>query len=832
MSDSDDTDVLLLIPPNFFLVHSDQESDSDIERNSERLLVGNLISHVNSLENRVNHIENITSNGCKSSLSDYDSKSLIFNDVSEYSVNKVTSNLVFGQDLNNKIDFNLSTPIYTLNTQANWNNREIQQIESNLFAENIYNGINMDKYSAIDSLFQNGSPTKRLALPEVDKLLKEMETTQSEIENRLRSREIEHGILDKGKNPTEVISRNVYTMGDNIGSIPDRGFGVRDMFSSNNSLNNPFKSGNNNKDLPLVEEPCIKRDAYLVGSSNGDSDIRKSLTSLSLSRSPMKDFNSPTKVSLTQQDTRRKNYLSPRRRLQMNSDGVNSKTLNSKSYQENRSELTEERLKGDTGGAGDSQDFRFKPDGGYSSKVRTLNNPRGNLLSLAELWRSESDINTDDPSKLKQKLEEEKYRRLHLENTVQTLQRRVLEEQEKVAVAMKVDEGKDRAIGQITEAWKQMVHHWRDIEAERHAMSQTLINERSEIAKQREDIEKKIERWEKEMSQALDLAAGYKAKFENIEKEYNSLKENAETKVKELEETLETRELVVKELKEERQSLSERLQVSKNEHEEEKRLLESSRRDVSMLQEQLSKCEAELTVVKEQRDLLSMRLKEEKSRSSMLDAQKKALSEALDAANDKIAKLEEEIKNASSSMEKNKSELRALYQSQLEAVVRDKVNEFQAQLDRAQVLMQAELENTRRLAEETSQRQQQALVNSHIAEMRRLESIHKDELRAIESKLAESERRRARLENGKKDIAQRLHGVMESQWRQALNIITSELSMKQEVGSKIIFLKYDNSLGLKMKTLHKGNVYCIYFLGISYEWMIIRTKVLEWMQEG
>lgn len=66
----------------------------------------------------------------------------------------------------------------------------------------------------------------------------------------------------------------------------------------------------------------------------------------------------------------------------------------------------------------------------------------------------------------------------------------MLEEQEKVAVAMKVDEGKDRAIGLVTEAWKQMVQHWRQIESERHAMSQTLITERSEIAKQKDDIEK------------------------------------------------------------------------------------------------------------------------------------------------------------------------------------------------------------------------------------------------------------------------------------------------------------------------------------------------------
>lgn len=783
MSDTDDTDVLLLIPPNFFLVPTDQEeSDIDIESNTDRSIVGNLLSQVYNLENRVNHIETLTNNRCSTSLSDFDNQSMVLNNVSEYSANNilVQPNISTVQALDT--EYSLREPTNTLNIDHFNSSKDKKELlgEVDQFIDSKFNVKTMDRFTTIDSLFQNGSPTKRLALPEVDKLLKEMETTQTEIENKLRMREIEHGIIDKNKQ-LEISSRKMYTMGENIGSVPDRGFGVRDMFTSS-IQNSPIKGSNNG--LPSAEEPCIRRDAYLVGSSNSE-EVRKSLTSLSLTRSPLKDFTSPTKPATitTTQETRRKSYLSPRRRLQMNSDFANGgKLTGAKVLADQRSDLPEERMKLDNGAGGDSQELRFKPDGDYSLKIRSINNPRGNLLSLSDLWRSENDLNIEDPVKLKQKLEEEKYRRLHLENTVQTLQRRVLEEQEKVAVAMKVDEGKDRAIGQVTEAWKQMVQHWRQIEAERHAMTQTLINERSEIAKQKDDIEKKIVRYEKEMSQTLDLAEGYKKKYEYLENELTILKENSEQRIKELEETLVEREAVIKELKEERKSLADRLQVSKVEHEEEKRLVESSRRDVSILQEQLSKCEAELAVVKEQRDLLSTRLKEEKGRSSMLDAQKVALTDALDAANSKLAKAEEEVKATILALEKSKGDLRSVYQTQLETVVRDKVAEFQAQLDRAQAIMQVELENTRRQTEEVAQRQQQALVNSHVAEMRRLESIHKEELRAVESKLAESERRRTRLENGKKDIAQRLHGVMESQWRQALNIITSELSVKQNEG--------------------------------------------------
>ena len=37
---------------------------------------------------------------------------------------------------------------------------------------------------------------------------------------------------------------------------------------------------------------------------------------------------------------------------------------------------------------------------------------RNNLLSLADLWRSEWDLSDDDSKKLRQKLEEEKLRRI------------------------------------------------------------------------------------------------------------------------------------------------------------------------------------------------------------------------------------------------------------------------------------------------------------------------------------------------------------------------------------------------------------------------------------
>jgi len=67
MSDSDDTDVLLLIPPDFFLVHTSDSEDSispEVQERCneyEKLVVNDLISQVNELENRISVIENKSS---------------------------------------------------------------------------------------------------------------------------------------------------------------------------------------------------------------------------------------------------------------------------------------------------------------------------------------------------------------------------------------------------------------------------------------------------------------------------------------------------------------------------------------------------------------------------------------------------------------------------------------------------------------------------------------------------------------------------------------------------------------------------------------------------
>lgn len=65
-----------------------------------------------------------------------------------------------------------------------------------------------------------------------------------------------------------------------------------------------------------------------------------------------------------------------------------------------------------------------------------------------------------------------------------------MEEQEKLAVAIRVDEKKDLVIEKVTDAWKKMVDHWKQIEEQRHAASQALITERAVTKRSQEEINK------------------------------------------------------------------------------------------------------------------------------------------------------------------------------------------------------------------------------------------------------------------------------------------------------------------------------------------------------
>nr|CAD7608146.1 unnamed protein product [Timema genevievae] len=109
----------------------------------------------------------------------------------------------------------------------------------------------------------------------------------------------------------------------------------------------------------------------------------------------------------------------------------------------------------------------------------------GTLLSLSELW-GEQELapvffqDRGDHANLASRLEEERYRRQHCEHLIVDLQGQLLQEHQKLAVAVKVDTAKDHAIARLQSAWAQLVQHWRELEEQRNNLANTLHLEREQ----------------------------------------------------------------------------------------------------------------------------------------------------------------------------------------------------------------------------------------------------------------------------------------------------------------------------------------------------------------
>jgi hypothetical protein len=109
--------------------------------------------------------------------------------------------------------------------------------------------------------------TKSMKLSDISKLLKQMEATQHELDKKLQLRD---SLIEESSTVSEKdcvpAPQKVPFVGDAIGSVPDRGFGVRGTLNSSKSTpsQNMVTSGNGTK-VPVHEENVTRRNVSLLG---------------------------------------------------------------------------------------------------------------------------------------------------------------------------------------------------------------------------------------------------------------------------------------------------------------------------------------------------------------------------------------------------------------------------------------------------------------------------------------------------------------------------------------------------------------------------------------
>ncbi|XP_069699894.1 putative leucine-rich repeat-containing protein DDB_G0290503 isoform X2 [Periplaneta americana] len=589
--------------------------------------------------------------------------------------------------------------------------------------------------------------------------------------------------------PVSFKCKDNYIQGDYLSSVPDLGFGIRSLWA-NNSLDvgtsshilkplNPSAKNQqvNAKDnLDAVEYPLLSQVEPHKDGAHAHSNISH------------QTIGDQTNKMYTQHQT---NMTSVEERSKL-TDAVMKKKVDFIVGSGRNDAVTMQEEQGATKSS--AEGIRNKPeyrsyllDSGISTSVGP---GATSLLSLSDLWGKDGSSSTsymnDDYGNVRLKLEEEKYRRQHCERLIQQLQIRLLEEQQKLAVAVRVDRGKDQAILQLKDAWTRLVHHWKELEEQRHSLASILQNEREIYQKQEREIAHKLKRLETELSTALDLAQGYKDKVDTLEKEKLELIERNNNEIKKIGEKIEKREKELHEAKqlncqivEQKEESLKKMKQAEEDAQKERKLLIETQKELENLHKKLDTFEAEVAALKEEKETLQLKLKEEKGRITILDQQKKSLQTTLDENKKKEKSLREEMKLLTAQSEKIKVELREYYQEQLEVVVRDKLREFQEQLDAAEVSLHKELEQREHAITDLASRQVKQISEKHQMEVQLLEEKHSEELQLYKLQLAQAMNQITELEtklqgynSRKSELVEKLHSVMETQWQEALRIIS------------------------------------------------------------
>lgn len=684
---SDDTDVLLLIPPDFFLIPSDSDEEVVLtKKTSERLLVSDLICQVNELEGRVCMIENkccednmCTLNGNLRHLRQYGSADTLNIPHKTYQ----SSRSLQTTPLKNSTTLSPSTSWRTSENSLclNFDKRSQYTLEQrqNILTSNDYL-MQKEKDSQllkeIDSFFRQKKGKKDdPSVPEQDK----------------------NFMYDRGKTNVDLIPPEGTVLTSAVFSLKK----VNELLSQLGETQKEIEQKLKLKELDEIEA----EDTLPYGSLQSENEVgaQKDLKGENerlIPESEIPKLKNPKRSLKFDEPTDSKIYLPiSNSEFHCGAEESSNSCINNITSANNKAKPL-------------CISIEEKTD--LEKKIDSRRPDATNLLSLSNLWGSSAQVykttSYEDQQILKQRLQEERCRRQHCEELIQQLQFRLLEEQQKIAVAVKVDQEKDNAISQLTEGWNKVVGHWRDLEAQRNNLAKKLLTDREKFKQEMNVACQTVKRYEVELSKALDLAHGYKEKCESSDKEKKTFKGNL---VKEME----AMKSEMRDALEKLETLEERNDKLEKQLNLKEESLNQSKAKVSELQTQVRELKKlnkeqqnELEGLKHDKEKLTDKLKEEKNRITVLEQTKKSLQHHCDEMKKKEKSFREDVKTLTDQLEKTKVELKEFYQNQVENIVQEKLKEFQTQLSAAEKVLQKEIEVRERAVTDLAVKQVQQIV--------------------------------------------------------------------------------------------------------------------------
>lgn len=311
------------------------------------------------------------------------------------------------------------------------------------------------------------------------------------------------------------------------------------------------------------------------------------------------------------------------------------------------------------------------------------------LLSLNEMWGPGGQCNENFS------VQEERLRREHCEKSIQVLQSKCLEYQQKISVALKIDRTKDDALTKLHENNTRLAVIIQQHEDETLKLKNQFETEKIQMKDEFREIKQKNQILENEISQAIEMAKKFQEKNEVLELKTDNLKSSSG----------EIQDIHKKQIADLEIRLSNSLQnenlfsteVSKLKYQTQDLMEEVSKN--SFCKRKLEETESQLSSFKQYKEILDEKL----NRLEFLEKSKRSDQQIIENLLGKEKSLVKELEN-------QRANLKSYYQAQLEQVVSHKLKEFQEQLDSVEETLKSDAKIRERTIAERAIKQME-LIN-------------------------------------------------------------------------------------------------------------------------
>lgn len=355
------------------------------------------------------------------------------------------------------------------------------------------------------------------------------------------------------------------------------------------------------------------------------------------------------------------------------------------------------------------------------------------LLSLSAMWCTAGVTSSDNhrpatTDETQRSLHEERMRRTHCEQTIQQLQQTLLDREQKIAVALRVDRRKDEALA---------------------ALRAELGGARTANVQLQQQLDGAVQRFADE-HQLID------ARCAQLQRDAERMQRDHEQVVVARRHLLECNELLEQKVAHGSRTAAEVRAVQQQQIDELTVRLKNSQRTAELAAE-------EVTTVRNDNQRLVADVERLQAAAVTVDQQRQQRERQL--------QLELDTQRAS---------LKAFYQQQLNEAVARKLADFQLQVDGVEATLRTEARQRERLLAERAMRQMELIVQKNEQECALLSEKYAAEIELYRIRLAAAgqqidglQRQAAVFRAKRSDMAERLHTVMETQWHRALEILAT-----------------------------------------------------------